>query len=343
MLVTQGRPLEDRRIPLPEPESGEILVRVLACSLCGSDLHTAHGHRPHVLPTVLGHEIVGEVATIGPGAPPRDVLGDVVEPGRRITWSVCVSCNACDRCRRDLPQKCRRLFKYGHAAWDSSRGLTGGLADHVLLVAGTAIVPLPEGLATAAAAPASCAVATGAAVVREAGAVAGRSVVVFGAGMLGLCVASLAKAAGAGGVTLVDPRPERLRRAVSLVEGIAVCERPQVSAAGADLVVEASGAAAAVAAAIATTAVGGTCVLAGTVSPVGDVSFDPEQLVRCQATIRGVHNYRPEDLLAAVRHLASPAGGGLAAAVGPIFRLGQVNAALAAAAAGDALRVVVMP
>lgn len=89
-----------------------------------------------------------------------------------------------------MPQKCRRLFKYGHAPWDSPHRLAGGLADHVLLVAGTAIVPLPEGLASAAAAPASCAVATAAAIIREAGAVAGRSVVVFGAGMLGLSVAS---------------------------------------------------------------------------------------------------------------------------------------------------------
>jgi len=348
VLMAPGRPLEHQTVPLPEPAPGEVLVRVLACSLCASDLHTAHGRRPHVMPTVLGHEIVGEVAAVGPGEPPRDVLGAAVEPGQRITWSVCASCGTCDRCRRDLPQKCRQLFKYGHAAWDAPHCLAGGLADHALLVTGTAIVPLPEGLSSAAAAPASCAVATAAAILRGAGEVAGRSVVIFGAGMLGISVASLARAAGAALVTVVDPQPKRLLRAAAVVEGIVVSEVPTNSTSGAggdgaDIVVEAGGAAAAVTSAIATTAVGGICVLAGTVSPVGDVPFDPEQLVRRQATIRGVHNYRPADLLTAVRHLASPAGVGLATAVGPVFSLEQVNDALAAAATGDALRVVVMP
>lgn len=340
VLVSPGRPLEPRTIPLPEPAAGEVLVRVHACSLCASDLHTAHGRRPHVLPTVLGHEIVGEVAAWGPGEPPRDVLGGAVQLGQRITWSVCASCGACDRCRRDLPQKCRRLFKYGHAAWDPPRGLAGGLADHVLLVPGTAIVPLPDALASESAAPASCAIATAAAIVRTAGEISDRSVVVFGAGMLGLAVASLARAAGAAHVALVDPRSDRLARAGAVVPGVLAVEQP---AATADVVVEAGGAAAAVASAIETTAVGGTCVLAGTVSPVGNVAFDPDRFVRSQATIRGVHNYRPEDLLSAVRHLASPAGAGLAAAVGPLFPLERANEALAAAAGGAGLRVVVTP
>lgn len=343
VLVAPGYPLEPRTVSLPWPASGEVLVRVLACSLCASDLHTAHGRRSHVLPTVLGHEIVGEVVAVAPGPVPLDVLGGPIAPGRRITWSVCASCGACDRCRREMPQKCRRLFKYGHAAWDSPHGLAGGLADHVLLVPGTAIVPLPDALSSAAAAPASCAVATAAAIVRAAGTVADRTVVVFGAGMLGLSVASLARAAGAAGVTVVDPRPERRMRAAATVPGIQVAEQPSATGEGADLVVEAGGAAAAVAAAVELTAVGGTCLLAGTVSPVGAVALDPERLVRSQATIRGIHNYLPADLLVAVGHLASPAGAGLAAAVGPIFPLERVNDALAAAATGDSLRVVVTP
>jgi threonine dehydrogenase-like Zn-dependent dehydrogenase len=242
-----------------------------------------------------------------------------------------------------MPQKCRRLFKYGHAAWDPPRGLAGGLADHVLLVPGTAIVPLPDCLTNAAAAPASCAVATAVAILRAAGEAADRSVVVFGAGMLGLSVASLAKAAGAGSVTIVDPRAERLERATGVVLGIITSKTPPSGDQGADIVVEAGGALDAVAAAIELVAVGGTCVLAGTVSPVGQTPLDPERLVRTQGVIRGVHNYGPEDLVAAVQHLASPAGAGLAAAVGPVFPLARVNEALAAAAVGDALRVVVTP
>ena len=346
VLVEQGRPLEFRRVPLPVLAAGEALVRVTACSVCGSDLHTAHGRRPHVVPTILGHEIVGTIAGLGPGPPVRDVGGEPLTVGDRVTWSVCASCGACDRCRRGLPQKCRSLVKYGHAALESRHGLSGGLADHVHLVPGTAIVRLPAGLSEVAAAPASCAVATAAAIVRHAGDIRGRSVLVLGAGMLGVSVASLARARGAGGVTLVDPQADRLERAARAAPGCRVATQAFVDDDGVDgfdLVVEAGGAPASVTAALDLVATGGTCVLAGTVSPVGTVPFDPERAVRRQVVIHGVHNYRPEDLVAAVAHLAGPHGAALAALVGPVFPLDRVREALEVAASGAALRVVVTP
>jgi putative phosphonate catabolism associated alcohol dehydrogenase len=355
VLVAQGRPLETRRLPLPVLAPGEVLLRVRACTLCGSDLHTAHGRRPHVVPTILGHEIVGEVAALGPGEPACDVGGRSLAAGDLVTWSVCASCGTCDRCRRGMPQKCRSLVKYGHSGIDGRHALAGGLADHVHLVAGTAIVRIPAGLPPAAAAPASCAVATAAAMLRNAGGASDRSVIVLGAGMVGLSAASLAVAGGARGVWILDPQADRLARAAKVVPGAVTASPPADAAAtaafvaslgsddGADVVVEAGGAAAAVTLALELTATGGTCILAGTVSPVGMVPFDPERIVRRQIAIRGVHNYLPEDLVAAVNHLAGPHGRPLAGLVGPEFPLERANEALAAAASPDVLRVVVVP
>lgn len=354
LLTQAGRPLELRHVAIPPLAAGEVLVRVDACAICGSDLHTAHGRRPHPLPTILGHEIAGTVVAFGPGAPATDVGGVTLPVGTRVTWSVCVSCGACDRCRGGLPQKCRGVFKYGHAA-DDDHLLAGGFADHVVLRRRTAIVRLPARLPAAAAATASCAVATAAAVIAAGGEVAGRSVVVLGAGMLGLSVASLAAARGAASVTVVDPRRERLDLVQAAAGGGNTVPWPATEGVlerliadvmisdGADLVVDASGTAAAVRTAVRLVATGGTCVLAGTVAPVGEVAIDPERLVRRQATIRGVHNYRPSDLTVAVDHLASPAGAGLAALVGPVMRLAAIDDALAAAATGSGLRVVVAP
>jgi putative phosphonate catabolism associated alcohol dehydrogenase len=355
VLVAPGQPLETRQLPLPVLAPGEVLLRMRACTLCGSDLHTAHGRRPHVMPTILGHEIVGEVVAFGPGEPACDVLGRPLAIGELVTWSVCASCGTCDRCRRGLPQKCRSLVKYGHSGIDGRHALAGGLADHVHLVTGTAIVKLPAGLAATAAAPASCAVATAAAMLRTAGPVADRTVVVLGAGMVGLSVASLAAAAGARGVWMLDPQADRLARAAKVVPGIFPAVPPADPAAtaafvaglgaddGADIVVEAGGAAAAVALAVELTATGGSCIFAGTVSPVGLVPIDPERIVRRQLSIRGVHNYLPADLVTAVDHLASPQGAGLAGLVGPEFPLSRANDAVAAAASPDHLRVVVVP
>ena len=112
---------------------------------------------------------------------------------------------------------------------------------------------------------------------------------------------------------------------------------------GFHVVVEASGAAASIPAALELVATGGTCILAGSVSPTPGISFDPERVVRRQIAIHGVHNYRPEDLVTAVEHLASPAGGPLGALAGPVFPIERVNEAMALAATPVALRVVVTP
>jgi putative phosphonate catabolism associated alcohol dehydrogenase len=376
VLVAPGEPLERREVPLPPLAAGELLVQVTACSLCGSDLHTAHGRRPHPVPTILGHEIVGRIAAIGPGPTPRCVHGRPLEVGQRITWSVCASCGECDRCLQGMPQKCRSLVKYGHSALESKHGLSGGLADYVLVFLGTAVVPLPDSLADLAAVPASCAVATAAAIVRTARqqlqmtgepgrGFADCSLVVLGGGMLGLSVASLLRAVGGCRLTVVDPIADRRARAAATIDGIRTAPPPErldeaaiaslqapsseVAPVGGfppdgfDVVVEASGAAASVQMAIELTATGGTCILAGSVSPTPGVSFDPERIVRRQLAIHGVHNYLPEDLVAAVEHLASPAGGSLAALAGPVFPIERVNEAMALAATPDALRVIVTP
>jgi putative phosphonate catabolism associated alcohol dehydrogenase len=376
VLVAPGEPLEPRDVPLPQLAAGELLVQVTACSLCGSDLHTAHGRRPHPVPTILGHEIVGRIAALGPGPTPNCVHGRPLEVGQRITWSVCASCGACDRCLQGMPQKCRHLVKYGHSALESKHGLSGGLADYVQVFPGTAIVPLPESLADVAAVPASCAVATAAAIVRTARqqlqatgrpgrGLADCSLLVLGGGMLGLSVASLLRAAGGRRLTVIDPVADRRARAAATIQGIRTAPPPErldeaaiaslqapsseVAPVGGfppdgfDVVVEASGAAASVQMAIELTATGGTCILAGSVSPTPGVSFDPERIVRRQLAIHGVHNYLPEDLVTAVEHLASPAGGSLAALAGPVFPIERVNEAMALAATPDVLRVIVMP
>jgi len=355
VLVAPGRPLEFRRLPLPHLGPGETLVRVTACSLCASDLHTFHGRRPHAFPTILGHEIVGTVLAFGTGPRPHDHNGVPLELGERITWAVCGSCGTCDRCAKGLTQKCRFLFKYGHAGLDSSHALSGGLADHVHLLPGTTIVRLPAELSDAGAAPASCAVATAAAMLRNAGGGRGRTVVVLGAGMVGLAAASLARAAGAAWVAILDPDPIRRSRVATVVPGCHALELPADPTAlasllescggddGFDLVFEASGAAEAAARGLDLTATGGTCVFAGTVSPVGTIAVDPERVVRRQLTIRGVHNYIAGDLAVAVGHLAAPAGAPLAAAVGPTYSLDSAAEALEAASTGRHLRIVVSP
>src|SRR5262249_39058127 len=149
-----------RKFATPAPQTGETLVTVLGCTLCGSDLHSVDGRRTVPVPTVLGHEIVGTIAAFGDASPQRDFAGRELRVGDRITWGIVASCGKCFLCCRGLPQKCAHAVKYGHESLRPGRELLGGLADHCLLTPGTAIVRLPEALPLGVACPASCATAT---------------------------------------------------------------------------------------------------------------------------------------------------------------------------------------
>lgn len=290
-----GSPVEIEEIPIPELRTGETLVRIIACTICGSDLHTYTGRRSGPLPTVLGHEIIGTVVCSADNTP-----ADHLAPGTRVTWSLAASCGSCSRCSEDIPQKCNALFKYGHEAFNAYP-LSGGLADYCILRPGTTVIPLPADLPDEVAGPANCATATVAAAVRAAGDLRDQRVLVTGAGMLGLTTCAFAKAAGAREVVVCDVDENRLQLASEFGATHLVQEFRDMKF---DRAIEMSGNEAAVARLIESVDIGGTAVLVGSVSPSKSVPVDPEQIVRRLLTIRGVHNYHPADLETAIRFLS---------------------------------------
>lgn len=157
VFAAAGEPLVIREFELPKLVSGELLVRVTCCTICGSDLHTYQGRRSTPTPTILGHEILGVIAALGLGDPPVDLQNRALGVGDRITWSIAASCGDCFFCEHELPQKCEHLFKYGHERISPRHPLSGGLAEFCHLAAKTPIVRLPDTLPDLAACPANCA------------------------------------------------------------------------------------------------------------------------------------------------------------------------------------------
>jgi putative phosphonate catabolism associated alcohol dehydrogenase len=350
-----GTSLELRDVPLPRLAEGETLVRVSLCTLCGSDLSTYRGKRSTPVPTILGHEILGEVVEIGGGAAKHDLRGEVVAVGDRITWSIAAHCGGCFACTHDMPQKCERLFKYGHERMNDAHPLSGGLAEYCHLTADTPVLRLPAGLPDAAACFANCATATVAGGLRVGEFRPGESVLILGAGMLGLNAAAMARMAGAGEVIVADVAAERLATAerfgaTSVLlfaddgAGFAAEVRERTSKRGADLAIDVSGAPAAMEASLAAVRTGGRVVLVGAVSPTRPLSVDAESVVRRLLTIRGLHNYGPEDLVAAIDFLAQGvAKFPLAELIGTQFELKRVEEAFQEALTGRSLRVAVRP
>jgi alcohol dehydrogenase len=352
LFTGPGRPLEPVRTATPQPRAGELLVRVSCCTLCRSDLHTHSGRRTEPTPAILGHEVVGRIEAFGPGTAHADFRGTPAAVGTRVTWAVAVGCGACFLCSEGLPQKCEKPFKYGHRKTEPGRP-DGGLSEFVVLVPNTAWFVVPDGIPDRVAAPANCATATVAGLLRAAGPVEGRAVLVLGAGVLGVTACAMARSAGARAVIAADPVPanrERARRfgatgdAPAAGNELADAVALATAGRGADVVFELAGTADAVGAALALARIGGTVILAGTVAPVGPVAFDPEQVVRRMLTVRGVHNYHPRDLAAALDFLA---GRGcafpFAELVGGEYPLDRAEAAFVEAHARPGLRVAVVP
>ncbi|MGW9020655.1 alcohol dehydrogenase catalytic domain-containing protein [Leucobacter chromiiresistens] len=359
-----GRPHEALRVDPVALAAGEALVRVELATICGSDVHTALGHRAEPVPLVLGHEAVGRIERVGSGA--RAIDGSPLAAGDRVVWSLTVPCGACDRCRRGVTQKCHRLRKYGHerigaelpaGRWD----LSGGFATHVHLLDGTAVARVPDDLPAAVLAPAGCGIATARAALRSAartvpfarrGGATRTAVLVTGAGLIGLAVTAMASEQGAA-VTVSDPDASRrelaLRFGADRVHDPRGSEAPDPFAAGAsaplgagafDIVIDASGSASAVASGLDAVAIGGAVVWVGSVFPTAPVPVVPERVVRGLVTISGVHNYAGDDLAEAVdflsRHGRTYPFDEL---VGAVYALERIDAALERAAEQREARV----
>jgi len=349
----QGRRHETIAVPGVRLSEGDVLVEIELATVCGSDVHTVAGHRKAPTPLVLGHEYVGRVVAVLDDVRAAD--GVRLAVGDRVVWSIMASCGRCDRCARGLPQKCRQLLKYGHERVAPRWELSGGFGTHVHLRAGTAIVRVGETLPAAVLAPATCAAATAWAAVDRASDVVeldGAVMLVTGAGLIGLTATAMAAGAGAR-VIVADP--DQARRTLARSFGAAAMIDPsehgalaralrRLRAREVTIAVEASGAASAVAFTFDAIGVGGVVVLVGSVSPGPAYALDPEQTVRNLTTVRGVHNYDPDDLTGAVGFLQEHAHRyPFAQLVGRPHALADLDAALESAATGADVRVAIDP
>ena len=270
---------EPRSLPIPPLAPGETLVRLTTATVCGSDRHTVAGHRPAPSPSVLGHEGIGVIAAT---TADRTV-------GQRIVFAVTAVCGDCRNCRRGLSAKCVSVAKVGHESTETGWALSGTYASHIVLPAGVAIAAVPDTVPDAVAATAGCAVATVMAMIEAAGALSGRRVFVNGIGMLGLLALAAATPRAPPEVTAFDPAPERRRLAEASGADTLVAAAADLPA-DVDVSLELSGAEAGVRACLDAIGIGGTAVLAGSVSPGPHVT--------------GVHNYEPRHLRQAVDFLA---------------------------------------
>jgi L-iditol 2-dehydrogenase len=270
LLLKEYRKLEVTQMPEPAYGPDDVLVRVKACGICGSDVHGFDGSTGRrIPPLVMGHEAAGVVAAAGSNVKRW-------RPGERITFDSMVSCGACPYCRAGESNLCdsRRVLGVSCAEYRQH----GAFAEYVA-VPQHIVYGLPDSLPFEHAALVEAVSVAFHAAARPVIRI-GDTAVVVGTGMIGLLVVQTLRLAGAGRVIAVDLDPRKLELARSLGADVTLdASREDVprevqsltAGRGADLAMEVVGATAPVRTAVACLRKGGSLVLVGNLSPAIDL------------------------------------------------------------------------
>ncbi len=213
--------LQIEEIPVPEPKAGEVLVRVAACGVCHTDLHVMKAEVAFPMPAVMGHEISGTIAELGPG-----VAGPAV--GTRVACAFIMPCGFCRACGAGRDDLCDNFFAMNRLRGTLYDGTTrlrrkdgtpiamysmAGLAEYAVVPA-TDVFPLADSLPLAESSVLGCAIFTAYGAVRHGADLrGGERIAVVAVGGVGINVIQVARVFGASQVIAVDIRDDKLEAA----------------------------------------------------------------------------------------------------------------------------------
>ncbi len=300
VMTEPMKPLEVRELPDPTVEPGGILLETLASEVCGTDVHLHHGRLAGVpYPIIPGHISVGRIVEL------RDVTTDALERpialGDIVTfYDVHEICNACYHCLvAKQPNRCPSRKVYG-ITYSADDGPLGGWAERIYLKPGVRVLRLPDGLTVDDVIGGGCGLFTGFGAVRRADIELGDTVLVQGAGPVGLSAAAFAALRGAAQVIVIGAPQTRLDLArrlgadvtLSLDEGPPHEREERIRALtggrGVDVAIEAAGNPAAITEGFRLLRDGGTYVIAGHYTDVGTVNVNfHTEVNRKHADVRG--------------------------------------------------------
>ena len=301
-----GKPFELREIPIPEVEPEGILIRVTLANICGSDLHFWRGDAPLALPEdgwIFGHEMTGRVARLGAKIK-TDSLGQPLKEGDRVAYCYFYPCGRCYACLNRQPAACPQ--KVGRPLGPSQfPHFHGAFAEYYYLRSGGYVFKVPDALPDELVAPVNCALSQVIYGLQAAGLRFGDSVVIQGAGGLGIQATAVAKSMGAR-VIVLDRLAGRLElaRAFGADHALNVTDFPDrkerakrvrelTGGRGADVVCDLVGLPEVIPEGLDMLRYGGTYLEIGTISRGLRVEIEPASLVWGSKSLVGVVMYDP--------------------------------------------------
>jgi threonine dehydrogenase-like Zn-dependent dehydrogenase len=358
VLIEFGKPLLACEFPIPTAPEGGMIVASHYGGVCGTDLHLQQGHLDIPTPLVLGHEGLGTVHELGPGAE-QDANGAALSVGDQVMWASSIACGRCVPCRLHRePTLCEHRQTYGvNRPTTREPALSGSWAQYICLREGTTVVKLPQGINPLAAMSLACAGPTMVHALFERRPVrVGESVVVQGSGPVGLAAAALAKLAGASRIILVGGPEQRLRLAAEARIGdhhvnITESDHPSQTLAhvveltggrGADLVIECTGVPAAVGQGLRLARRGGSYLIIGQYTDSGDTAINPHQIVYRQLDVMGSWAFTGAHLVEYVRLLPALVNHFDLARLVTTYPLGDSDSAIRDVANGSIMKAVLV-
>jgi 2-desacetyl-2-hydroxyethyl bacteriochlorophyllide A dehydrogenase len=279
-IVDQPGSIRVGEAPDPVPGARQVVIKVGACGICGTDVHIADGHFPPTpYPIVPGHEFAGEIVELGPEVPGGWQVGD------RVAVDPSLFCGYCAPCRAGRGNLCEN--------WNATGDTVDGAFAEYVAVPAANCYRLPDELSWQQGAlvePVSCAVHG----VRRIGVEAGERFLVVGAGTMGLIMQQLLQRAGAA-VTVVDRNPSRLPRARDLGAHAVATSVSELDGERFDAAADCTGAAPAIESAFDSLARGGRLLVFGVAPAQARVALSPFRIYNDEITVVGsmavLHSY----------------------------------------------------
>lgn len=354
MLTEFEKPLQPRELEIEPLEQGQILVRILAAGVCGSDVHMWKGEDPRTkLPIILGHEGVGQIVDIKGERVAVD--GQPLRPGQVILWNRGISCSKCFNCTvLKQPALCEERVVYGIRFRDKPV-LNGCYSEYIVLTQDTDIFVVDQQIDPAILVSASCSGATVAHGFDMVKVKVGDRVVIQGPGPLGVYACAFARKLGASKVVVIGGSLERLELckqfgATETIDRNKLTEQERLQRVmeltnnrGADLVVEAVGINGAAQESVKFVRSGGDYISLGYAQPAGVEKIDFfEHIVRKNIHIHGVwvsdtsHTYQAMQLVLENKE-------NFKAMITHRYKLAQANEALCVMDKKVALKAALIP
>jgi len=211
-----GQPFEIVEYPVVDPEPGAILIKVTMANICGSDLHQWRGDIDLAalgsqLPSILGHEATGKITKLGEGVS-TDSAGQPLAVGDRVVYRYFYPCGRCPACLRGEDAACPMNLMYLQPS-EPPPHFMGPYADYYYLRPNHTVFKVPDDLTDEMVSPANCALSEVVYGLQKVRLGFGETVVIQGAGGLGIYATAVAKEMGAHKVIVIDGITERLNLA----------------------------------------------------------------------------------------------------------------------------------